>query len=293
MIETAESLARKLASANDLHGIVRSMKALAVSNISQYELAIRALDGYSKVIEFGLGACFRQLGPIHPAFEQRIKSSRNGFSAIVFGSDHGLVGQFNDVAAAYAARKIADISGKPRIFAVGERMYNRLTDLGLELAGLYAVPHSIDAITPLVGNILGENQSNHPVTAAQELHVFYNKPVSQTEYSPVGQQILPMNDQLRNQWMQLDWPTPLPPEVMGTGILTTRALIREFLFVSVFKSCALSLASENASRLAAMQRADKNIDELIESLTGIFHGLRQRKIDDELFEVISGFEAHA
>jgi AraC family transcriptional regulator len=50
---------------------------------------------------------------------------------------------------------------------------------------------------------------------------------------------------------------------MGGGTVTLRALIREYLFVSLFRACAESLASENASRLAAMQRADKNIDELL------------------------------
>ena len=44
------------------------------------------------------------------------------------------------------------------------------------------------------------------------------------------------------------------------------------------------------SRLAAMQRADKNIDELLEDLNGTFHRLRQSGIDEELFDVISGFE---
>ena len=42
---------------------------------------------------------------------------------------------------------------------------------------------------------------------------------------------------------------------------------------------------------AAMQRADKNIDELLEDLNGKFHRLRQSRIDEELFDVISGFEA--
>ena len=40
-----------------------------------------------------------------------------------------------------------------------------------------------------------------------------------------------------------------------------------------------------------MQRADKNIDELLQDLTGAFHRLRQSGIDEELFEVVSGFEA--
>ena len=76
-----------------------------------------------------------------------------------------------------------------------------------------------------------------------------------------------------------------------TAATTLRALIREYLFVSLFRTCAESLASENASRLAAMQRADKNIDELLENLDGTFHRLRQNGIDEELFDVISGFEA--
>ena len=78
---------------------------------------------------------------------------------------------------------------------------------------------------------------------------------------------------------------------MGAGDGTLRALIREYLFISVFRACAESLASENASRLAAMERADKNIDELLENLRSTFHRLRQSGIDEELFDVISGFEA--
>lgn len=81
--------------------------------------------------------------------------------------------------------------------------------------------------------------------------------------------------------------TPL----VGRGTTMVRALIREYLFISLFRACAESLASENASRLAAMQRADKNIDDLLERLRGTFHQLRQSGIDEELFDVISGFEA--
>ena len=40
-----------------------------------------------------------------------------------------------------------------------------------------------------------------------------------------------------------------------------------------------------------MKRADKNIDELLENLHGTFRHLRQSSIDEELFDIISGFEA--
>lgn len=48
---------------------------------------------------------------------------------------------------------------------------------------------------------------------------------------------------------------------------------------------------KNASSLAAMQRAEKNIDELLENLNRMFHHLRQSGIDAELFGVVSGYEA--
>ena len=70
-----------------------------------------------------------------------------------------------------------------------------------------------------------------------------------------------------------------------------RALVRGYLFVSLFRASAESLASENASRLAAMQRADENIDDLLTTLHGTFYRLRQDGIDEELFDVVSGFEA--
>jgi F-type H+-transporting ATPase subunit gamma len=92
---------------------------------------------------------------------------------------------------------------------------------------------------------------------------------------------------------KVGWPTKTPPEVMEGGTVTLRALIREYLFISLFRACAESLASENASRLAAMERADKNINELLETLHGTFHRIRQAGIDEELFDVISGFEALA
>jgi F-type H+-transporting ATPase subunit gamma len=68
-------------------------------------------------------------------------------------------------------------------------------------------------------------------------------------------------------------------------------LIHEYLFVSLFRACAESLASENGSRLEAMQRADKNIEELLQKFTVSFNRLRKDNIDEELFDVISGFEA--
>jgi F-type H+-transporting ATPase subunit gamma len=71
------------------------------------------------------------------------------------------------------------------------------------------------------------------------------------------------------------------------------ALVRQYLFMSLYRACAESMASENASRLAAMRGAEKNIGDRIDDLTGHFHQLRQMTITEELLDIASGFEALA
>ncbi len=70
-----------------------------------------------------------------------------------------------------------------------------------------------------------------------------------------------------------------------------RALIREYLFVSLYRAFAESLASENASRLASMQVAERNIEDRLRSLTADSRQLRQETITSELLDTIAAFEA--
>jgi F-type H+-transporting ATPase subunit gamma len=291
MSDTTASLRRQIGVAGDLQSVVRTMKALAASSIGQYEQSVRALGDYYRTVEVGLGACFRESGPAPLIAERKRQTIVGAIGAVVFGSDQGLVGQFNDVVADYAVKTLAALPAKPEVWAVGERVHARLAHAGLPLMGLFTVPNSVKAITPLVGQILVESETRRSQGEVTELHLFYNRPTSGAVYAPVSQRLLPLDENWRRKLAELPWPTGNLPEVMGGGTATLRALIREYLFVSLFRACAESLASENASRLAAMQRADKNIDELLEDLNGTFHRLRQSGIDEELFDVISGFEA--
>jgi F-type H+-transporting ATPase subunit gamma len=291
MSDTTASLRRKIGGAGDLQSVVRTMKAVAASSIGQYEKSVLALADYYRTVELGLAACFRKSGPTPLIAERKRQTVAGAIGAVVFGSDQGLVGQFNDVVADYAVKTLAALTAKPEVWAVGERVHARLADAGLPLMGLFTVPNSVKAITPLVGQILVESETHHNQGEVTELHLFYNRPTSGAGYAPVSQRLLPLDENWRRKLAELPWPTGNLPEVMGAGTATLRALIREYLFVSLFRACAESLASENASRLAAMQRADKNIDELLEDLNGKFHRLRQSGIDEELFDVISGFEA--
>ena len=291
MSESTSSLKRKIASAGDLQSVVRTMKALAASSIGQYEKSVQALGDYYHTVELGLGACFRENRADTQVVNRKGKNEVKSIGAVVFGSDQGLVGQFNDVVADFATQTLAALPGKLEVWAVGERVHARLADAGVTLAGLFAVPNSVQSITPLVGKIQIESEARRAKGEYTQLYIFHNRPKSGALYEPVSQRLLPLDATWQQSLAKLPWPTMILPEVMGGGFGTLRALIREYLFISLFRACAESLASENASRLAAMERADKNIDELLETLHGTFHRIRQAGIDEELFDVISGFEA--
>jgi len=289
MSDTTASLRRKIGSAADLQSVVRTMKAMAASSIGQYENAVRSLDDYYRTVQLGLAACFRRNEPAAATPVQQ--KDVGAIGAVVFGSDQGLVGQFNDVMGDFVVKTLENLPGKKTVWTVGERIQSRLADTGLPLGERFILPNSIGAITPLVGQILVEMETRREKGEIAQVYLFHNRPESGSVYTPVSQRLLPLDADWQRDLATINWPTKNLPQVMHDKEATLLAFVREYIFVSLFMACAESLTSENASRLAAMQRAEKNIDELLEDLNRSFHRLRQSGIDEELFDVVSGFEA--
>ena len=187
MSDTLASLRRKIDGAGDLESVVRSMKALAAASIGQYEKSVLALADYYRTVELGLVVCLRKRGAVaEPA--GRSGTATKTVCAIVFGSDQGLVGQFNDVLADFVAKALAALPGEKKVWAVGDRVHARLADAGLAPVGLFAVPTSVNAITPLVGQILVESEAHHGQGEIGQLYLFHNRPRSGAAYEPVSQQ---------------------------------------------------------------------------------------------------------
>ena len=186
MSETLASLHRKIEGAGDLESVVRTMKAVAASQISQYERAVESLGDYYRTVKMGLAAAFLPTG--RPVFPGAVPSTRDRrdkappIHAVVFGSDQGLVGQFNDVLAEFVVKTLSPLSSKKRIWAVGERVQGRLEDFGLKAEGLFAVPNSVSAITPLVGQILVGCEAKRRADGLRPMYLFHNRPVSGAVY---------------------------------------------------------------------------------------------------------------
>ena len=214
MSDTLVSLRRKIAGAGDLESVVRSMKALAGASIGQYERSVAALSDYYRTVELGLVVCLRQQKVTENSRPSRADAKT--VSAIVFGSDQGLVGQFNDVIAEFASSTLNPLPGEKKVWAVGERIHARLTDSGLPPLGLFAVPTSVNAITRLVGQILVESEAHLGEDGIEQLYLFHNGPRSGATYEPVSQRLLPLDQQWSLRLTHLPWPSSNLPEVIGS-----------------------------------------------------------------------------
>ena len=291
MSGAAESVSRKIATAADLEGVVRAMKAMAVSSIGQYERSVLSLGDYYRTVELGLSVCLRQRGPA-PREPHVPGAGHAPVGAIVFGSDQGLVGRFNEEIVDFADKTLGALPGKTsRIWAVGERARALLSVTGNTQLGILSLPASVVAITPLIGQVLIEVQQAIDKGEVVDVYLFHNKPKEGSAYEPVSRKLVPLDHAWQTHVAAIPWPTKIPPEVIEGPTPALPEFVRGYFFVLLFQACAESLAAENASRLAAMQRAEKNIEDMLVDLNRSFHRMRQQAIDEELFDVIAGYEA--
>jgi F-type H+-transporting ATPase subunit gamma len=121
--------------------------------------------------------------------------------------------------------------------------------------------------------------------------LFYNETTSGTAFAPTVQQLLPLDRRWLAQLEEQTWPTRMIPIFRLDWAPLFAALVREYLFVSLYRAFAESLASEHSSRLAAMQVAQDNAEERLDDLQRRFHQRRQSAITEELLDIAAGAEA--
>jgi len=285
-----EALQKKIASVEQLQSVVKTMKAMAAVNIRQYEAAVASLQVYYRTIDLGLQTLLAHNMPARPV--PKSPQPRN-MGSILFGSDQGMCGQFNEQIAAYAQRKWRDLGRDDHespVFAVGHRVVGLLERTGESIEEELLLPSSIQGVTHQVRQLIELIEDWRLRRRIRNVVLFYNE-YADSSYRPALHRLLPLDtawiDRLKNK----EWPTrAIPTFRMDSGRLFS-CLIREYLFVSLYQAFAESLAAENASRLRAMQAAEKNIQERRDELDMQFHRQRQSSITEQLLDVVTGYEA--
>jgi F-type H+-transporting ATPase subunit gamma len=287
-MDDLESLRRQIQSTETLRSVVRTMKILAMTSIHQCEDAVASLADYDRTVRLGLQIAMRH----RPREATLPTSGGRRIGAVVFGSAWGMCGRFNEQIANYTQEQLADEAPDTvRMLALGELVGGRLEDVDHPPDRSLEVPDAVEQITPRVQDLLVAVERWRTEEQIQEVLLFYNETTSGTAFAPTVQQLLPLDRRWLAQLEEQTWPTRMIPIFRLDWAPLFAALVREYLFVSLYRAFAESLASEHSSRLAAMQVAQDNAEERLDDLQRRFHRRRQSAITEELLDIAAGAEA--
>lgn len=285
-----ETMKRRIRSAEDMQSIVHTMRSFAAVNIKQYESAARASNDYLETVLKGL----EMLRWLHPQQETPPRTDSDQLvGLVVYGSDQGMCGSFNEQITTYVHEIILSRFDREqvRLQVVGSRAADLMSDHGYEIDALYEVPSSVNGISNLTLDLLPNLEAWLRKYRLGTLIQFHNIRIRKASWQPTHSRILPFElDEVlpatSSRWNSRSLPMiTIDPENLYSE------LVHQYLFVMLYRAIANSLAGENASRIASMQAAEKNIGERLEELQKNYQLGRQEAITEELLDVITGFEA--
>lgn len=292
-MQTLESIRRQIRSSERLNGVVRTMKILSLTSIRQCEDAVASLKDYDRTVQLGLQIALRhRRRQAAGARWWESAAGRAPTGAIVFGSTWGMCGRFNEDLAAFVVQDLDAVeTDRPRILALGDYIATPLERRGRPPHERAPNPESVDGITSRVQDVLVRVDRWRSEHGIERLILYANASESSATYAPQSHGLLPLDRGWLAHRESAPWPTNQIPTFRLDWDRLFAALIRQYLFVSIYQAFAQSLASEHGSRLAAMQRAQTNVEERLVSLQAEFHRRRQRAITEEVLDITAGFEA--
>lgn len=292
-----DRLQRKITTAEDLQAIVKTMKSLAAVSIHQYEHAVASLSEHSRALALGL-----QILMLHSpeALAAQRPSPPQRLGIVVFGSDQGMCGRFNQQLVEFVEQRLLWLSqlpskrskaSPPTLLAVGSRVADGLQGAGYSVEQHLPTPGSVAGISLLIRTIVLQLEHWRRHGQVDHIWVFHNRPTGGTGSAPSLLQLFPFSYLYLQQLQQQPWSSRCRPQLAMASEQLFAAIFQQHFFVGLYRACAESLASENASRLASMQVAEKNIETRLNELSTAFQQQRQESITEELLDIVSGFEA--
>ncbi|MEF8795354.1 MAG: F0F1 ATP synthase subunit gamma [Salinivenus sp.] len=287
-MDDLESIRRQIRSTETLHSVVRTMKVLSMTSIHQCEQAVDSLTDYERTVRLGLKAALRH----RPRGTSVAPTGGARLGVVVFGSAWGMCGRFNEQIAGFAAERLAEAGNETEhVLGLGDLIGGRLEDVGHAPDRTLEAPDAVDQITPRVQDLLVEVEQWRTDEQIRKVLLFHNETTSRTSFAPTMQQLLPLDHRWLDTLEEEPWPTKMIPAFRMDWEPLFAALVRQYLFVSLYRAFAESLAGEHSSRLAAMQAAEDNAEERLDDLQMRFNRQRQNAITEELLDITSGYEA--
>lgn len=269
--------------------ITKAMNMVASAKLRNAQARIERFRPYAAKYRQVIGSLAAKAeGNTHPllvAHEQQ-KNCR----IIMVTSDRGLCGGFNtgiiSTALQLAAEKTA--SGMKVSFnCIGRKGRDAIRRSNYELGSSWgdrmATPEFLLAAT--VGqDVVHEYEAND----LDEVYLVYGEFLSMAQQPPATQQILP----LKAPEAEAEAEGPESEYVYEPSEeKLLEDLLPRYINVQIYRGMLDTAASEHAARMAAMDNATRNCNELINSLTLLYNKTRQASITSELIDIVGGAEA--
>jgi len=279
-------LQRKLDSIRALQNVVNAMRSLAAVYVRRAETTLAATRPYGQVVNAALRLV---LDKADLAAEE--EPADRAALAVVFASDQGLAGPFNERVVQAADSFRAERAGPVSFACIGRRGSALLALRGIEPLLWTRAPTSLEGITAEVTELAASIFDAYHKSGAEEVFFVFNAFESIGRFeSRVRRIVPPVRDELEEPAGRA---FSYEPILTAPPMALLSHLVEEYFFIELYQGLLESHASENGARLAAMTAASSNVEERLAEIRGQYQLVRQDTITSELMDVVSGAEALA
>ena len=283
-----QDIKRRITSVQKTQQITRAMRMVAGAKLRRAQESIESARPYAQRMRETLEAVAAAQGDAeHPLLEGR--EEINAVEIIVVTSDRGLCGAFNSNVIKAAEAEIAAREGKQiTITTAGRKAHEYFKKRH---------PNGMGSDHPQDGwveygqaaDIARRVATRYTEGEVDEVVLVYSEFVTAMTQTPRAPRLLPFKTE--GSEAEGEGPDELSYEIEPSPDKLLNVLVPKAVEVEVFRALLENQAGEHAARMAAMESATRNTEELIDSLTLQFNRARQAAITKELVEIVSGAEA--
>ncbi len=269
--------------------ITSAMKLVSAAKLAKAQAKIMGFKPYSNELDktVRIASALAE----NYSHEYLKESDSNKAILLVISSEKGLCGGYNSQLFKRVKRFLDDNKNKEvKCYFIGKKVKELLLredemNQGKTFKFAKAEPSFSE-----VKNITEELASMFTNGEVASISIAYNSFISAIEFDSVVKQVLPMTiSEEEKKKLVEEFPVDFIYEPSAKSILDN--LIPEVLNSTVFSNVLDAIAAEHASRMAAMDNATKNSQDMVRTLTLKMNKLRQAAITTELTEIVSGAES--
>ncbi len=213
---------------------------------------------------------------------------------LLITSDRGLCGGFN-LNLITKAIKLAEEKQKEgmdvRFICVGKKGRDAVNKAGFAFHSFYTnVLNDFDfSLATQIGKKI---IADYTAQSVDEVLLVYGEFVNAAKQEPKVQQLLPIEPQSAEEGQEETLDNNREDYVYEPDVQALLAeIVPRFVMVQMYRALLDTSASEHAARMAAMDNATRNCDDMTKALTLLYNKTRQASITTELMDIVSGSEA--